>query len=95
MTNIGSANIKKARLAPGLFETAFAVMIRWYYMQITVGGTSLPGEIKTDVEVAIAESGKGWVTPHEEIQKRYKQFDRSIALTLKAKSIQPKTSGKG
>jgi len=35
---------------------------------------SLPDEIKTDVEAALAESEKGEVIPHAEIQKRYKKW---------------------
>lgn len=34
----------------------------------------MPDNVKKDVEIALAESEKGAVIPHEEIQKRYKKW---------------------
>lgn len=35
---------------------------------------SVPETVKRDVEIALEESEKGKVTPHEEIQKRYHKW---------------------
>lgn len=35
---------------------------------------TMPDKVKTDVEAAIHESETGKLTPHEEIQKRYKKW---------------------
>ena len=35
---------------------------------------AMPEKIKADVEAALIESEKGQVTPHAEIQKRYKKW---------------------
>ena len=37
-------------------------------------GDTMPDKIKADVEAALIESQKGQVTPHAEIQKRYKKW---------------------
>ena len=34
----------------------------------------MPDRVKAEVEVALTESEKGQVTPHAEIQKRYKKW---------------------
>lgn len=35
---------------------------------------SMPDNMKKDVDVALTESEKGKVTPHEEMQKRYQKW---------------------
>jgi hypothetical protein len=35
---------------------------------------AMPDKVKAEVEVALTESEKGQVTPHAEIQKRYKKW---------------------
>jgi hypothetical protein len=60
-------------------ETADAKVVKMMHAMLEVDAEnswwdSLPDEIKTDVEVALAESEKGEVTPHAEIQKRYKKW---------------------
>ncbi len=36
--------------------------------------SSMPDNIKADAEAALSESEKGKVTPHSDIQKRYKKW---------------------
>ena len=60
-------------------ETADAKVVKMMHAMLEVDADSnwwerLPDEIKTDVEAALAESEKGEVTPHAEIQKRYKKW---------------------
>jgi hypothetical protein len=60
-------------------ETADAKVVKMMHAMLEVDADntwwdSLPDEIKTDVEVALAESEKGEVTAHAEIQKRYKKW---------------------
>jgi hypothetical protein len=35
---------------------------------------TMPDKVKADMEIALAESEKGQVIPHAEIQKRYKKW---------------------
>lgn len=60
-------------------ETADAKVVKMMHAMLEVDADSnwwerLPDEIKTDVEAALAESEKGEVAPHAEIQKRYKKW---------------------
>ena len=60
-------------------ETADAKVVKMMHAMLEVDADSswwesLPDEIKTDVEAALSESEKGEVTPHAEIQKRYKKW---------------------
>lgn len=60
-------------------ETADARVVKMMHAMLKVDAAgawwdSLPDEIRTDAEVSIAESEKGEVTPHAEIQKRYKKW---------------------
>jgi predicted transcriptional regulator len=60
-------------------ETADAKVVKMMHAMLEVDANngwwdSLPDEIKTDVEAALAESEKGEVIPHAEIQKRYKKW---------------------
>ncbi|MDP4131440.1 MAG: hypothetical protein Q8918_19775 [Bacteroidota bacterium] len=60
-------------------ETADAKVVKKMHAMLEMDANSswwesLLDEIKTDVETALAESEKGEVTPHAEIQKRYKQW---------------------
>ena len=60
-------------------ETADAkvVMMMHAMLEVDAGSSwwdSLPDEIRADAEGALAESEKGELTPHAEIQKRYKKW---------------------
>ena len=60
-------------------ETADAKVVRMMHAMLEVDAgsgwwDSLPDEIRTDAEAALAESEKGDVTSHAEIQKRYKKW---------------------
>jgi hypothetical protein len=59
-------------------ETADAKVVKMMHamLEVDAGGgwwDSLPDEIRADAETALAESEKGDVIPHAEIQKRYKK----------------------
>jgi hypothetical protein len=60
-------------------ETADAKVVRMMHAMLEVDAgsgwwDSLPDEIRADAEAALAESEKGELTPHAEIQKRYKKW---------------------
>jgi TRAP-type C4-dicarboxylate transport system substrate-binding protein len=60
-------------------ETADAKVVKMMHAMLEVDADnswwdSLPAEIKTDLETAMAESEKEEVTTHAEIQKRYKKW---------------------
>ncbi len=60
-------------------ETADAKVVKMMHemLEVDAGSSwwdSLPDEIREDTEVALAESEKGELTPHAEIQKRYKKW---------------------
>jgi hypothetical protein len=60
-------------------ETADAKMVKMMHAMLEVDADngwwdSLPDEIKSDVDVALAESENGEVAAHAEIKKRYKKW---------------------
>ena len=60
-------------------ETADAKVVRMMHAMLEVDAgsvwwDSLPDEIREDAEAALAESEKGELIPHAEIQKRYKKW---------------------
>jgi predicted transcriptional regulator len=60
-------------------ETADEKVVKMMHAMLEVDADSdwwdiMPEKVKADVEAALLESEKGQVTPHEEIQKRYKKW---------------------
>ena len=60
-------------------ETADEKVVKMVHAMLEVDSEadwwdSMPDKVKKDVEVALAESEKGAVIPHEEIQRRYQKW---------------------
>lgn len=60
-------------------DTADVKVVKMMHAMLEVDADSdwwdtMPDKVKADVEAALAESEKGQVIPHEEIQKRYKKW---------------------
>ncbi len=60
-------------------DTADAKVVKMMHAMLEVDAENdwwdtMPDKVKADVEAALIESEKGQVTPHAEIQKRYKKW---------------------